>query len=155
MNLNKIAKILAVVISVVGVGLLMRIFIEGSENVENNADIQASVVDPLISFSLWIFYLTVGVTLVLSIWALVKNPAALKKTLMGLAALGVILVISHFVLSDNSQDVLDAAGNILEGGEAGSTTSKWVSTGIWYSMILGVIGGGLFVFDLVKGIIKS
>ena len=155
MNLNKIAKILAVLIAVVGAGLLMRIFIAGSENFENNAKLQASIIDPLITFSMVILGLVVLITLVLSVWALIKNPAALKKTLMGLAALGLILVVSHFILSDNSQNVVDAAGKVLEGGEAGSATSKWVSTGIWYSIILGIAGGVLFVGDLLKGLIKS
>jgi len=155
MNLNKIAKYLTVVIAVVGIGLLMRIFIEGSDVVENDVAIQASVVDPLISFSLGILYLTVAITLVLSLLALFKNPAALKKALMGIGILGILLVVAYF-MADNSKDVLDAAGDVLkDGGAAGSSISKWVSTGIWYSMFLGIIGGGLFVWDLGKGIIKS
>jgi hypothetical protein len=65
----------------------------------------------------------------------------------------VLLIISSF-LSD-SEAVINAAGGISEGGEAGSSINKWVGTGIWYSIILGAIASFFFVYDLVKGLIKS
>ncbi len=155
MNLNRIAKILVLVIAVIGFILFLRIFSQDEETIKNDATIQASLVDPLITFSMVLLGITVAITLVLSLFGLFKNPSALKKALMGITILGSLLVIAYF-MADNSQDVLDVAGKVLkDGGAKGSSVSKWVSTGIWYSLFLGIIGGGLFVFDLLKGIVKS
>jgi hypothetical protein len=51
-------------------------------------------------------------------------------------------------------EVTDVSGKVLEGGEAGPV-SKWVSTGIWYSMILGGIGLFFLLIDFVKSLVKS
>ena len=89
----------------------------------------------------------------MSALALVKNPESLKKTGLGIVALAIVLVLAYF--TGDSLPVTDPQGNILEGGEAGSSINKWVSTGIWYSMFLGIIAGAFFVIDLGKGLIKS
>jgi hypothetical protein len=50
---------------------------------------------------------------------------------------------------------LDTANNVLKGGEAGSATNQWVGTGIWYSIALGLVASSFFVYDLLKGLVKS
>ncbi len=50
---------------------------------------------------------------------------------------------------------LDTQGLVLEGGDAGTAINKWVGTGIWFSMALGLVASLFFVYDLVKGLIKS
>ncbi|MDG2074307.1 MAG: hypothetical protein P8J28_07010 [Polaribacter sp.] len=89
----------------------------------------------------------------MSALTLIKNPESLKKTALGIVALGVILTLAYF--TGDSLPVADPQGKILEGGEAGSSVNQWVSTGIWYSMFLGIIAGAFFVIDLLKGLIKS
>lgn len=154
MKSNKILSIVITVIAVIGIILFIRVGTEDAEVIENNVDVQNSLVSPLISFSTWLFYATVAIAVVLSLWSLVKNPENLKKTLGGLGVLAVILAIAYF-LSDSAA-VYDANGlNILEGGEEGSSTNKWVGTGIWYSVILGGIASLFFVWDLLKGLVKS
>ena len=76
----------------------------------------------------------------------------IKKTVLGLVVLGVILAVSYTFASDAA--VTDVLGNVVKDGEAGPT-SKWVGTGIIYSMVLGAIGLALFVLDLLKGMIKA
>ena len=66
-----------------------------------------------------------------------------------MAALAVLLLIAYMMASDEA--TTNMSGNIIKDGEAGST-SKWVSTGIWYSMILGAIGLGFFLWDFVKSL---
>ena len=83
---------------------------------------------------------------------MVKNPENLKKTLYSLAILGAILLVSYMFASD--AEVTDVFGNTLKDGEAGAT-SKWVGTGIIYSLALGAVGLILFVSDLLKGLVKS
>jgi hypothetical protein len=145
---SKILTIIVAVISVTGIALFI--------NVSITDDVPESIsgaVGPLIGFSLYLFYAAVLITLVLSIRGLVKNPENLKKTLIGLAAMGVLLVIAY-ILGD-SEAVLDAQGNVLKGGELGSSSNQWVGSLIWYSSILVLIGGAFFVIDLAKGLVKN
>jgi hypothetical protein len=153
MKSNKILSIIIAGVALVGAFLFIRIFMEDAEAIETNVDLQNKVISPIIYYSTFLLIATVVITVVLSLVSLVRNPENLKKTLMGLAVLGVLLIISYG-LSD-SDAVINAAGGISDGGEAGSSTNKWVGTGIWYSIILGVIASGFFVYDLVKGLLKS
>lgn len=153
---NKLSKIITYIvtaIAVIGIILLVRVLMAGEDAVENDVDIQNSVVSPLISFSQYLLYGVILVTLVLSLLGLFKNPENLKKTLLGLAILAVLFVVSYFLA--NSNVVIDNAGGTLLGGEEGSTTNKMAGTGIWFSLILGGIGLGFFILDLGKGLIKS
>jgi len=145
---SKILTIIVAVISVIGIALFI--------NVSITDDVPESIsgaVGPLIGFSLYLFYAAVIITVALSIRGLVKNPENLKKTLIGLAAMGVLLVIAY-ILGD-SEAVLDAQGNVLKGGELGSSSNQWVGSLIWYSSILVLIGGIFFVIDLAKGLVKN
>ena len=145
---SKILTIIVAVISVIGIALFI--------NVSITDDVPESIsgaVGPLIGFSLYLFYAAVLITVVLSIRGLVNNPENLKKTLIGLAAMGVLLVIAY-ILGD-SEAVLDAQGNVLKGGELGSSSNQWVGSLIWYSSILVLIGGVFFVYDLAKGLVKN
>ncbi|GAB7256128.1 hypothetical protein [Polaribacter sp. OB-PA-B3] len=153
MKSNKILNIIIAVVALVGAFLFIKIFMEDSEAIETDVDLQNSVVSPIIYYSTFLLIAAVVIAVALSLWSLIRNPENLKKTLMGLAVLCVLLVISYF-LSD-SEAVINAAGGISEGGEAGSATNKWVGAGIWYSIILGGIASLFFVYDLVKGLIKS
>lgn len=145
---SKILTIIVAVISVIGIALFI--------NVSITDDVPESIsgaVGPLIGFSLYLFYAAVLITVILSIRGLVKNPENLKKTLIGLAAMAVLLVMAY-ILGD-SEAVLDAQGNVLKGGELGSSSNQWVGSLIWYSSILVLIGGIFFVYDLAKGLVKN
>lgn len=152
-NLSKILSILIAVIAVIGAFLFIRIFLEDATAIETDMEVQNSVISPIIFFSTSLLYVAIGIAVLMSVVNLVKNPDNLKKTLLGLAVLGVILVLAYF--TGDSIEVTDPQGKVLEGGEAGSSVNQWVSTGIWYSMFLGIIAGAFFVLDLVKGLIKS
>ncbi|WP_397445253.1 hypothetical protein [Polaribacter sp. R77954] len=154
MKSNKILNIGITLIALIGGILFIRIFSEDAEVIETNVDVQNSLVSPLISFSFWLFIAGVVITILLSLWSLIRNPENLKKTLGGLAVLAVLLFIAYF-LSDSAV-VYDANGlNILPGGEEGSSVNRWVGAGIWYSTILLIIAGAFFIVDLLKGLVKS
>jgi FtsH-binding integral membrane protein len=154
MKSNKILNILITLIAVVGGILFIGIFMEDAEALKTDVDLGNSVISPLIYYSTWLFYATVIVAIVLSLWSMFRNPENLKKTLAGLGVLAVLLVVAYF-LSDTAA-VYDANGlKVLEGGEEGSSSNKWVGTGIWYSVILGGIASLFFVWDLLKGLVKS
>lgn len=152
-NLSKILSAFVALIAVIGAFLFIRVFMADVDAIETDAEVQASVITPIIVFSTSLFYLAVGTAVIMSVLALVKNPESLKKTLLGVLVLGVILAVAYF--TGDSLEVTDPQGKVLEGGEAGSSVNQWVSTGIWYSMFLGIIAGAFFVWDLIKGLIKS
>lgn len=153
MKSNKILNILIAAIALIGGFLFIRVFMEDTDAIETDVDVANSVVSPLIYYSTYLFYAAVIITIGLSLISLVRNPENLKKTLGGLAILGVLLLVAYF-LSD-SEAVYNAAGDIESGGEEGSAVNKWVGTGIWYSVILGGIASLFFVWDLLKGLVKS
>ncbi|TVZ56673.1 hypothetical protein OD91_1969 [Lutibacter sp. Hel_I_33_5] len=148
MNISKILTILVAVIAVIGIVLFANVSAAGED-----AEALSGAVAPLVGFSTLLLYAAIGVTIILSLLSLIKNPENLKKTLMGLVALAVVLLIAYFLGDSNA--VLNAQGGVIEGGEAGAASNKWASTGIWFATLLGVVGAGFFVVDLVKGIIKS
>ncbi|MAD97851.1 MAG: hypothetical protein CMB99_11045 [Flavobacteriaceae bacterium] len=153
MKSNKLLNIAIAIISVIGIILFVRVAVEDKEALESSVDLQNGLVSPLVYYSTYLLYASVIIALVLSMISLVRNPDNLKKTLMGLAVLGVIFLISYFTA--DSAAVLDTQGVVLEGGEEGSTTNQMVGTGIWYSVFLGAIASVFFVWDLVKGLVKS
>jgi glucan phosphoethanolaminetransferase (alkaline phosphatase superfamily) len=151
---KKFSKILTLVAGLIGLiafYFFIRIVMVGDDIIETDADVQASIVSPFINFAKFVLIATGVIAVVFSILNLVKHPQVLKRTLLGVAALVVILVIAYSVSSDAA--VLDVSGRVLEDGEAGSV-SKWVSTGINFSAILGVIGLGFFVVDFVRSLAK-
>jgi succinate dehydrogenase hydrophobic anchor subunit len=153
MKSNRILNILIAAIALIGGVLFIRVLMEDSQGIVESVDLQNNLVSPLISFSFWLCIAAVVITIGLAMWSLIRNPENLKKTLGGLGVLAILLAIAYF-LSD-SNVIYDAAGKIQPGGEEGSSVNHWVGAGIWYSIILGGVAGIFFIWDLVKGLIKS
>ena len=152
---SKISKILSLtsgLIGLIAIYFLVRIIMEGDDAVKESLDLQNSLVSPFVSFARIILIITTIIAVVFSLWNLVRQPKLLKKTLLSLAALGVLLLIAYMMASDAA--VTNISGNVIKDGEAGST-SKWVSTGIWYSLILGGIGLAFFLWDFVKSLVST
>jgi uncharacterized membrane protein len=130
----KVLKILIALIAVVAASFLIAIIATGDDAIVEGKG-SLGIVGPLVSFATVLLYLVAGTTVVFSILSLLKKPEALKKTGMGLGVLLVLLAISYGLASD--QAVTDVTGQVLEGGEAGAP-SRWVSTRIWYTLLLGL-----------------
>jgi len=152
---SKISKALSLVSGLIGliaIYFLARIIMEGDDAVKESLELQNSLVSPFVSFARIILIITTIIAVVFSLWNLVRQPKLLKKTLLSLAALAVLLAIAYGMASDAA--VTNVSGNVIKNGEAGSV-SKWVSTGIWYSLILGGIGLAFFLWDFVKSLIST
>ena len=147
-KLSRILSIITGLISLVAVYFLIRIIMEGDVVVKESVDLQNSLVSPYISFAKWILAITAILAVGFSIWNLLKHPQALKKTLLSLVIFGVLLAMAYMLASDAA--VLNVSGNIVKDGEAGAV-SKWVSTGIWYTLIL----GGIAMLTILAGFVKS
>lgn len=152
---SKVSKALSLISGLIGliaIYFLARIIMEGDDSVKESLELQNSLVSPFVSFARIILIITTIIAVVFSLWNLVRQPKLLKKTLLSLAVLGVLLAIAYGMASDAA--VTNVSGNIIKNGEAGSV-SKWVSTGIWYSLILGGIGLAFFLWDFVKSLIST
>ena len=152
-NLAKYLSIFVAVIALIGAILFIRVFMADIDALENDPDVQKSVVNPIVWFSAALLYTAIIITVGLSLWSMIKNPNNLKKIGLGLGLLTVVLVISYFTADSNA--VLDTQGLVLEGGEAGTSMNQWVGTGIWFSVALGLVASLFFAYDLLKGLIKS
>jgi magnesium-transporting ATPase (P-type) len=146
MDKSKILTIIVGVISVIGLFFFIRVIAAGDDS-----EAVDSAVNIFVYFATYLLIITAIIAVVLSLLNLIKHPQALKKTLMGLAVLGVLLVIAYFMASGDA--VTNAAGDVIKHGEAGSV-SKWISTLINFTAILGVIGliaiGQGFVKNLIR-----
>ena len=149
---NKIAKIAAGVLGLIGVVMLIRVMMPGDEALATDLDTQSSVLDPFVSFTIMMLYLTSGIAILFSIVNLVKHPAALKKAIISLVVLGVLFGISYAMASD--AEVTGPNNTFIEGGEAGSTP-KMVGTLIKYTYILGVIGLATVVWGSLRTMMSN
>ncbi len=147
-SLSKILSIVSGVIGVVAVYFLVRIIMEGDDPIIESVDLQNGLVSPYITFATYILYITAIIAVVFSIINLIKHPKLLIRSLISVGFLAVLLIISYSLASDAA--VLDVSGNVLKDGAAGPV-SKWVSTGIWYSVIL----GGIAILTIAWGFLKS
>ena len=150
-QISRVLTLITGVIGLIGFFFFIRIVIEGDTSIENDASLQNSILSPFITFSIIALVATTAIAIIFSLLNLFKHPDVLKRTLIGVGVLAVLLIVAYSFASGDA--VTDQMGKILPDGEAGSV-SKWVSTLINYSFILGAIGLVFFVFDFVKGLIK-
>jgi len=143
-KLSKILTIVILVIAVIGIALFIPVVTANEEDL-------AGAVGPMVSFSVILLIVSIVVAFGSSIYNSLKNPENLKSIAIGLAILGVLYLVCYLVAGSGA--VYDVQGNILEGGEAGST-SKLISAIINYSSALGIIAVGAVVFGAVKNAIK-
>ncbi len=149
-KISKILTLVAGLIGLIGFYFFIRILMIGDEVFETDVALQNSVLSPFIYFAQILLIITILISVVFSAVNMVKHPQVLKRTLIGVGALLVILVIAYSFADDGA---VMSMGKVLPDGEAGSI-SKWVSTGINYSAILGLIGFGAFFFDFAKSLVK-
>ncbi len=142
---GKVLNILIAIIAIIGIVLFVMVGMaeEASESL-------SSATSTIVDYSLTLLIAAVVISVVLSILSLLRNPEALKKTLLGLVVLGVLFAISYFSSSDAA--VIGTSNELLA---PQGDTSKWSGTGLIFSYILLVVGGVFFVWDLLKGLIKA
>lgn len=149
---SRILTYITGLLGLIGFYFFVRIIMEGDDAIKEDGALQASILSPFISFSIFLLIVTAAISVVFSLLNLTKHAEVLKRTLLGVAAMAVLLVVAYVFATDEA--VTDAMGKVLKDGEAGSI-SKWVSTLINYSFILGAIGLGFFLFDFVKSLVKN
>jgi len=142
MGLLKIIKILALVLSLVGVILYMMIFLKGDQAIKdalfNGEDVVA------LDWALYVAYIIFALVLAFVLFFALKGLVSgdVKKTLLPIIVLLVIVVISY-VLADGTEMQMKE-GILSESG------SKWVGTGLYSFYILAIIAVAAMVFSGFK-----
>jgi uncharacterized membrane protein len=129
MNLHKVTKIAAIVISIlslVALGGLM-----ATSDSEDN-----SWISPLIYLSYVILLACVVVVVIYILKNLFSNKENLKKTLIYIGVFFGVVLLS-FILADGSE-IKSASNEVI----ASESTSKWVSTGLNTFYLLAIVAIG-------------
>ena len=148
MNIQKITKIVALILGVLGLIFQVTILTKGDDAIEMDSLAgNFSSVSPMITLALVILAIVVVITVVSSLVALASNGAKLKKALIAVAAFALVVLIS-FMFSEGVEtplkdgEVLSAAG------------SRWVGAGLRTFYILVVVAIGTMVYSGVKRFFK-
>jgi len=147
MKNTKILNIFVGIVMVLGIIFWVRTGMN-SDGLKDNANLQASVLNPFSFLTAILLLISIGAATFFSVANLFSDPKLLKRSLAGLAFMMVILIFSYLIAP--SEIVLNIKGEEL----ASASISKWVSTGIWYSIILGIVGVLFFIVDFAKSFIK-
>ena len=148
MDIQKITKIVALVLGVLGLIFQVTILLKGDDAIELNSYAgDFSSVSPMITLAIIILIIVVAITLVSSLATLASNPEKLKKALLSVAAF-VLVVLLSFLLSDGAETPLKD-GEVLS-----AFGSRLVGTGLRTFYFLALIAIGSMLFSGVKRFIK-
>lgn len=148
MDIQKITKIVALVLGVLGLIFQVTILSKGDDAIELNSYAgDFSSVSPMITLAIIILIIVVAITLVSSLATLASNPEKLKKALLSVAAF-VLVVLLSFFLSDGAETPLKD-GEVLS-----AFGSRLVGTGLRTFYFLALIAIGSMLFSGVKRFIK-
>ena len=150
MNLNKIVRILALLLGVAGIVFLITIISKGDEAIEAAAlNGDTSTVNPMITLAFITLGLILFIVLVFVVKNLFSNTATLKKTLINVGAFLLLFLIAYFVFAEGVETPLKDGEVLSEGG------SKMVGAGLWLFYFLILIAGGLMLLSGAKRMIKK
>ncbi|WP_178986034.1 hypothetical protein [Winogradskyella helgolandensis] len=148
--MHKILKIVAAIISVLGIIFLGRILAEGDDEIKAAALAgDTAIVDPIAITA----YIILGLVLVFVVIFVLKNlftnTAGLKNTLIGVGAFAAVLIISY-VLSGG-----DTMQYKLQDGVATDGQSTMVGAGLVAFYILLAVAAITMLFSGVKKVISK
>lgn len=145
--LHKILKIVAAVLSLVGIVSLIRIIAAGDEAIETGE--KAGLVEPMA----WIAYIILGLVLLFVVVFVIKNlftnTSGLKNTLIGVGAFAAVLIISYVVAGGDTRQYK------LQEGFASDTQSHMVGAGLTAFYVLIVVAALTMIFSGVKKVISK
>ena len=149
MKLENIIKIVCAVLGLLGVVFLFRIIANSDEDIKMDASMgDFSLISPLISLGIFIFYLTVGVTVIFSLINLASNTGKLKKAMIFIGFLIIVTGIAYASSTGIETPMKD--GQVLS-----ASGSRWVGTGIRVFYILASVAVLSMIVSGARNIIKK
>ncbi|PKD20692.1 hypothetical protein APR41_13545 [Salegentibacter salinarum] len=145
MTLHKILKYVSIALGVIGLILLGRILAEDADAIEASADLQNSLLAPIMYLSYFVLLVVLVLVAIFVIKGLFKGN--IKNTLIAVGAFIAVIVIAYLV-TDGSQMTLKD-GDILS-----ASASHWVSAGLVTFYILAGIAILAMVISGIKKLTK-
>lgn len=146
MDIQKLLKIVAIVIGVISIFFLGSIISTGDEAIK--AGEASGTIDVFMNVSYVILAIAVLIVLVFSVLNLVSNTAGLKNTLMGVGAFVVLALLCYFGIADGVETTLKDGDILSESG------SRLVGAGLYLFYFLAVIAGGIMLGFGIKKMAK-
>ena len=146
MDLQKLLKIVAIVIGVISIFFLGSIISTGDEAIK--AGDASGTIDIFMNVSYVILAIAVLNVLVFSVLNLVSNTAGLKNTLMGVGAFVVLSLLCYFGFANGVETTLKNGDILSESG------SRLVGAGLYLFYFLAVIAGGIMLGFGIKKMAK-
>jgi hypothetical protein len=146
MDLQKLLKIVAIVIGVISIFFLGSILSSGDEAIK--AGESSGTVNIFMYVSYAVLALTVLIVLLFTVLNLVSNTSGFKNTLIGIGAFVLLSLICYFGFANGVESPLKD-GNILS--EKGS---KLIGAGLYLFYFLALIAGGIMLGFGIKKMVK-
>jgi len=146
MDLQKLLKIVAIVIGVISIFFLGSIISTVDEAIK--AGDSSGTIDIFMNLSYVILAIAVLNVLVFSVLNLVSNTAGLKNTLMGVGAFVVLSLLCYFGFANGVETTLKDGDILSESG------SRLVGAGLYLFYFLAVIAGGIMLGFGIKKMAK-
>lgn len=138
--MEKIVKIGVLAVSLVGLAFMVWLLVEGDQAIAEDPGKQSLIVGNFLNLS----YLLMGVATLaavgFSLANIMKNPAALKRALIGIGTLVILMVVGYFMADGSDYVNYNADLGVTEGA------SKWSGAGLntFYLMMFVTIGVVLY-----------
>jgi len=146
MDLQKLLKIVAIVIGVVSIFFLGSIISTGDEAIK--AGESSGTIDIFMNVSYVILGIAVLIVLAFTVLNLVSNTAGLKNTLMGVGAFAVLFLLCYYGFANGVETTLKDGDLLSESG------SRLVGAGLYLFYFLALIAGGIMLGFGIKKMVK-
>tara|TARA_B100001094_G_C18119709_1_gene766144 strand:+ start:942 stop:1391 length:450 start_codon:yes stop_codon:yes gene_type:complete len=149
MNIQKITNILVAVLSVSAIIVLAVIISQGDEYIEMSAmEGNYGFVSIMINLAIFVFVITVLMTLIFSVKNLFSETAKLKKAGMSIGSFLLVFIVAYVLSSGQETPMQD--GEMLS-----AFGSRLVESGIRTFYLLTIIAGGIMIYFSVSKIFKK
>ncbi len=146
MDLQKLLKIVAIVVGVISIFLLGSIISTGDEAIKAGA--ASGTIDVFMDVSYVILAIAVLIVLAFTVLNLVSNTSGLKNTLMGVGAFAVLFLLCYYGFANGTETTLKDGDILSESG------SRLVGAGLYLFYFLAIIAGGIMLGFGIKKMVK-
>jgi|TARA_B100000768_G_scaffold94794_1_gene88586 hypothetical protein len=146
MDLQKLLKIVAIVIGVISIFFLGSILSSGDEAIK--AGESSGTVNIFMYVSYAVLALTVLIVLLFTVLNLVSNTSGFKNTLIGIVAFVVLSLICYFGFANGVESPLKDGNMLSEKG------SKLIGAGLYLFYFLALIAGVIMLGFGIKKMVK-
>ena len=146
MDLQKLLKIVAIVIGVISIFFLGSILSTGNEAIK--AGESSGTVNVFMYVSYAVLLIAVLIVLTFTVLNLVSNTSGFKNTLIGIGAFVVLSLLCYFGFADGVEAPLK------DGDMLSANRSKLIGAGLYLFYFLALIAGGIMLGFGIKKMVK-